>query len=406
MAFLKPEEQLRELKKGIVDLVSEEELLEKLKKSYKENKPLRIKAGFDPSRPELHLGHTVLLNKMRQFQQLGHHVIFLIGDFTAMIGDPTGKNETRPTLTEEEVKINAKTYADQVFHVLDPEKTEVAYNNVWMKKFTPRDFIQLAACYNVARMLERDDFEKRYRSGQSISVHEFLYPLVQAYDSVALKSDVELGGSDQRFNLLVGRDIQKAYGLSPQCILTMPLLEGLDGVQKMSKSYDNYIGLEEAPREIFGKTMSLSDEMMVRYYELLTDWSVDQVSELKSDLESGKQHPRNVKVELAKIFVERFHDKEAAEGAEKEFNEIFVKKGIPDDMPEFSMGAGEVRVLALLTDTKLCGSGGEARRLVRGKAVQWDGDKVTDENAQISLVAGKEYILKAGKKRFAKIKVN
>ena len=275
MFKLNPEQQLTELKKGISDLISEEELYKKLKDSYQKKKPLRVKCGFDPSRPDLHFGHTVVINKMKQFQDLGHHVIFLIGDFTGLIGDPTGKNETRPVLTPKEIKENAKTYTEQVNKILAPEKTEVAYNSHWMNPFSTTDFIRLSSHYTIARMLERDDFEKRYKSQQPIGIHEFLYPLVQAYDSVALKADVELGGLDQKFNLLVGRDIQKSYGLTPQCILMVPILEGLDGIQKMSKSLDNYISLKDPPKEMFGKTMRLTDELMIRYYELLTDKTVE-----------------------------------------------------------------------------------------------------------------------------------
>jgi tyrosyl-tRNA synthetase len=403
--MMDPKEQFRELMKGIPDIVSEEELQKKLNKSYESKKPLRIKAGFDPTRPDLHLGHTVLINKMRQFQQMGHHVIFLIGDFTALIGDPTGKSETRPALTEEEIRENAETYARQVFHILDKDKTEIAYNSTWMNKFSPQDFIKLAAQYNVARMLERDDFSKRFKSGQSISVHEFLYPLVQGYDSVALDADIELGGTDQRFNLLVGRDLQKSYEKEQQVIMMVPLLEGLDGIQKMSKSYDNYIAVEDSPKDMFGKTMRLSDDMMVRYYELLTDMTVDEVAHLKEEISSGKKHPRDVKVALGKEFVKRFHSEQDAENAVREFNEIFVNKGTPDDMPEVGMKAGEVGLLQLLKDANLVASMGEARRLVRGNAVSIDGEKISDEKAQISLVSGNEFVLKAGKKKFVKVRI-
>jgi tyrosyl-tRNA synthetase len=305
-----PKEQLKLLMKGVADIVSEKDLLDKLYLSQKEKRPLRIKAGFDPNRPDLHVGHTVLINKMRQFQQLGHHVMFLIGDFTALIGDPSGKNETRPALTPEEVKENAKTYARQVFKILDPDKTEVMYNNAWMGKFSAADFIRLASHYTVARIMERDDFSKRYKSGTPIAVHEFMYPLVQGYDSVVMKADVELGGTDQRFNLLVGRELQKSYGQSPQVVMMTPILEGTDGVQKMSKSLNNYIGVEDSPKDMFGKTMSVSDEMMYKYYELLTDLTVDEIKALKKE-----KHPRDVKVNLAKILVDRFHGKEAAENA-------------------------------------------------------------------------------------------
>jgi tyrosyl-tRNA synthetase len=407
MFSLTPEEQLKELKKGAVELVSDKELLAKLEKSYKEKKPLHIKAGFDPSRPDLHLGHTVLMNKMKQFQDLGHEVIFLIGDFTAMIGDPTGKNETRPALTVEEVRLNAETYARQVFKILDPEKTVVDYNSRWMNKFSAADFIRLSSQYTVARMIERDDFSKRFKEQQSICIHEFLYPLVQGYDSVALKADVELGGTDQKFNLLVGRDLQKSYGVAQQCILTMPILEGLDGVQKMSKSLDNYIGVKDSPRDMFGKTMKLSDELMIRYYELLTDLTTGELDKLKQDLIEGQKHPRDAKVELGHFFVSRFHGKQEADQAIEEFNRMFKEKGLPDDMPEKEMAAeGDVWICHLLKDAGLSGSTSEARRLIQGRAVEWDGEKVEDPQLKVVLKAGQEFVLKAGKKKFVRIKVN
>ncbi len=404
MGFKDPKEQLRLLKKGIVDLETEPELLKKLTWSFENNKPLRIKAGFDPNRPDLHIGHTVLLNKMRQFQELGHHCLFLIGDFTALIGDPTGRNETRPALTEAEVKENAKTYARQVFKVLNENKTETVYNSHWMNKFTPVDFIKLAGQYTVARMLERDDFTKRFKSNLPISIHEFLYPLVQGYDSVALKSDVELGGTDQRFNLLVGREMQKSYGQAPQCIMTVPLLEGLDGVQKMSKSYDNYIAVEDTPRDIFGKTMRVSDVLMMRYYELLTDLTVDEIDQLKKDMASGKLHPRTAKVNLAKILTARFYSQDIAEKSEAEFNEIFVKKGLPDEIAEVSFQpAQDVWICQIMKEAKLTESTSEAKRLIAGKAVEINGEKILDEKKKYNLTPGLELVIKAGKKRFAKV---
>lgn len=406
MSFKDPKEQLRLLKKGVVDLETDADLLKKLNYSFEKNRPLRIKAGFDPSRPDLHIGHTVLLNKMRQFQELGHHCLFLIGDFTALIGDPTGRNETRPALTPEEIAENAKTYARQVFKVLDQKKTEVVYNSHWMNKFQASDFIKLTAQYTVARMLEREDFTKRFKSGQPISIHEFLYPLVQGYDSVAMKADVELGGTDQLFNLLMGREMQKSYAQAPQVIMTVPILEGLDGVQKMSKSYNNYIAVEDSPREMFGKTMRVSDELMVRYYELLTDFTVDDISKLKEDLKSGKKHPRDTKVQLAKLLVERFHSNEAAIAAEKEFNEIFVNKGLPDEIPEFTVNSGgEVWICQIMKDAKLTESTSEAKRLIQGKAVEINGEKLTDDKKKYQLTSGLELLIKAGKKRFAKVKV-
>ncbi|MCH2534770.1 MAG: tyrosine--tRNA ligase [Bdellovibrionales bacterium] len=401
-----PEEQLKILKQGCVDIVSEAEILEKLKKAYKDNKPLKIKLGMDPSRPDLHLGHVVVLNKLRVWQQMGHEVYFLIGDFTAMIGDPTGKNETRPALTKEEVKENSKTYARQVFKVLDPEMTKVVYNSHWMDEMSSSDMIRLAGQYTVARMLERDDFHKRFNNEQSICVHEFLYPLVQAYDSVALHSDVELGGTDQRFNLLVGRDIQKAYNQKPQCIMTMPILEGLDGVQKMSKSLNNYIAIEDSPQDMFGKTMRLSDELMVRYYELLTDIRPEELQSLKEDLKSGKKHPKEAKVDLGKYFVELFYSKEEAEIAASEFEKVFKQKSLPTNMPEHSVEANpEKWICQLISELKMASSNSEARRLVQGRAVEWDEKKVEDANTKLELKSGSEHILKVGKKKFAKIKV-
>ena len=397
--MMSPEDQLAELKKGTVDLISDKELLAKLKKSHKEKKPLRIKAGFDPSRPDLHLGHCVLINKLKQFQDLGHEVVFLIGDFTAMIGDPTGKNVTRPALTEAEIKENSKTYAEQVFKILDKKKTTVEYNSKWMNKFKPQDFIKLASQYTIARMLERDDFSKRYKEQTPISVHEFLYPLVQGYDSVALKSDVELGGTDQLFNILVGRELQKGEGQEQQCVLTVPILEGLDGVQKMSKSLDNYIGVDENPKDMFGKTMRLSDELMHKYYLLLTNKTLKELDEVK------KMHPRDAKVALAKYFVDQFHGAGAGDKAEEEFNRIFKSGGTPDNIAEFKLKAGSVAILQLMVDTKLATSKSEARRLVQGNAVEWKGEKIKDPNAALELIAGEDAILKAGKKKFAKVLV-
>ena len=377
-----------------------------MKKSAKYNKPLRIKACFDPNRPDLHIGHTVLLNKLRQFQRLGHHVIFLIGDFTAMIGDPSGRNEARPPLSREGIEKNAETYARQVYKVLDKEKTEVAYNSTWMMKFTPADFIKLASQYTVARMLERDDFTKRHQSQTPIYIHEFLYPLVQGYDSVALKADVELGGTDQKFNLLVGRELQKSYGQEQQCILTMPLLVGLDGVQKMSKSADNYIGVEDTPRDMFGKTMRVSDDLMFRYYELLTDITVDELAQLRADVNSGKKHPRAVKVELARTLVERFHGKEAGDKAIEEFDRIFVNKGLPDEIPTKNIEAqSQVGVCKLMVDMGLATTNSEARRLIEGKALERDGQKVDDPQLKWNLQKGDSFVLKAGKKKFVRVQV-
>lgn len=406
MFKLSPEEQLFELKKGVVDIVSEVELLAKLKESFKKQAPLRIKAGFDPSRPDLHIGHTVLINKLRQFQELGHHVIFLIGDFTAMIGDPSGRNQTRPALTEEECAENAKTYAAQVFKILDKNKTEISYNSAWFKKFTSAQFIQLASQYTVARMLERDDFTKRYKEQVPISMHELLYPLVQGYDSVALKADVELGGTDQRFNLLVGRDIQKSYGVSQQCIMTTPILEGLDGVQKMSKSLNNYIAVDDSPKDMFGKTMRVSDELMIRYYELLTNITVGDLEKLKAELVSGSKHPRDVKVELAKALVTRFHSASAASSAEDEFNRVFAGGGIPDDIPEVQVSPeAEIGIIPLLVKLGLASSNGEAKRAIEGKAVELRSEKITNWKLNLILNSGDSFIIRNGKKKYAKVVV-
>ncbi len=406
MKFRPVEEQLKQIRLGASEIVSEAELAKKLQKSLTEGKPLRIKAGFDPSRPDLHIGHTVLLNKLRQFQLLGHHIIFLIGDFTALIGDPAGRNEARPALTREEVQANAATYARQVYKVLDKEKTEVAYNSTWMMKFSSVDFIRLASQYTVARMLERDDFTKRYQGQTPIYMHEFLYPLVQGYDSVALKADVELGGTDQKFNLLVGRDLQKSAGLEPQCVLTIPLLEGLDGVQKMSKSLDNYIAVEDTPRDIFGKTMRVSDQLMLRYYELLTDITADELTALAQQLKSGEKHPRAVKVELARTLVNRFHGEDAAKRAVEEFDRIFVNKGLPDEIPvKVIQAVGEIGMTKLMVEAGLAATNSEARRLIEGGAVERDGEKIADPQLKCVLASGDSFVLKAGKKKFVRVQV-
>lgn len=403
MNFLKPEEQLELIKHGAVDFISDHEFLKKLKKSYETKKPLRIKLGADPNRPDIHLGHTVVINKLKVLQDLGHHIQFLIGDFTALIGDPTGKNTTRPILSREEIDQNAKSYAQQIFKILDPEKTEIVYNSHWLLKLTSIDFIKLSAKYTVARMLERDDFTNRYKSGTPISLHEFMYPLCQGYDSVALKSDLELGGTDQKFNLLVGRDLQQAYQQEAQCILTMPILEGLDGVQKMSKSLDNYIGVNEPAKDIFGKTMRVSDELMFRYYELLTDLKPQQVQMLKDDVLQKRKHPREVKVNLAKFLVARFHSQSAAQQAEDEFNRIFVEKGLPDQLDEVFLAAGSLGLVQLMTQVGFASSNGEATRLIAGGGVSLDQQKVSDPKLKIELIAGQSFILKAGKKKFVKI---
>ena len=400
--MMRPEEQVERIQFGSVDLISKGDLLNKLKRG----KPLKIKFGADPTRPDIHLGHTVVINKMRTFQELGHHVQFLIGDFTALIGDPSGRNQTRPLLTRDEIEENAKTYATQIYKILDPEKTEIVYNSKWLYPFTSQDWISLASKYTVARMLEREDFTKRYKSGTPISIHEFLYPLTQGYDSVALKSDVELGGTDQLFNLLVGRDLQSHYQQEPQVVLTMPLLEGLDGVHKMSKSMDNYISVVETPKDMFGKTMRVSDELMYRYYQLLTDIKPHELEQLKRDVESGKKHPRDVKVNLAKFLVTRFHSQTAAQAAEDEFNRIFAQKGLPDQIQEIEFTEeSQVSLTNILVKAQVCQSNSEAARLIEGGGVQLNSEKIQDKKFKMDLRTDGNYLIKAGKKHFFKIKV-
>ncbi len=403
MKDLSPEEQLRYLKRGTVEIIEEEELLAKLKRACETGTPLRVKAGFDPTAPDLHLGHTVLLHKMRHFQDLGHEVYFLIGDFTAMIGDPSGRSETRPPLTKEQVLENARTYAEQVFKILDRQKTKVVFNSEWMSKFGAEDFIRLCAKYTVARMLEREDFKKRFESGRPIAIHELIYPLIQAYDSVALKADVELGGTDQRFNLLVGRDIQREYGQEPQVIITVPILEGLDGVQKMSKSLGNYVGITEPPQEMFGKLMSISDELMWRYYELLTDVPLEEISRLKEEAYAGRINPKDLKIRLAKEIVARYHSPEAAEKAAQEFERVFARKEIPKDIPTVSVSSGEVWLPKFFKEQSLVRSTSEGKRLLAQGGVQIDGRKVREENFVFS--PRKEHVFRIGKKRFLKVVV-
>ena len=401
--MLSPQDQIERIKFGAVDFISESDMLKKITKSFEQKKPLNIKLGADPNRPDIHLGHTVIINKLKVLQDLGHHIHFLIGDFTALIGDPTGKNTTRPILSREEILENSKSYADQIFKILDPEKTQIVYNSDWLMKLTAIDFIKLSAQYTVAQMIERDDFTKRYKSGTPISIHEFLYPLCQGYDSVALKTDLELGGTDQKFNLLVGRDLQSKYGQAPQCILTMPILEGLDGINKMSKSLDNYIGVNEIPKDMFGKTMRISDELMYRWYELLTDLNPNDIMQLKADVKSGKKHPRDVKVNLAKFLVNRFHSSSAAQNAEEEFNRIFADKGLPDVIEEFVIDQAGLTIVQLLVKSGCAGSNGEATRLIAGGAVSLDQQKIEDPKLMVILKKGENLILKAGKKKFFKI---
>jgi len=396
-------EQMAVIKRGAVEILVEKELEEKLEKSLKSGVPLKIKAGFDPTAPDLHLGHTVLIHKLRQFQQLGHEINFLIGDFTGMIGDPTGKSETRKVLTREDVLRNAETYKEQVFKILDPEKTKVVFNSDWLNELGCGGMIALASKYTVARMLERDDFHKRYNSQQPIAIHEFLYPLIQGYDSVALNSDVELGGTDQKFNLLMGRELQREWGQSPQCVLTMPLLEGLDGVNKMSKSLGNYIGINEPADEIFGKIMSISDDLMIRYYELLSDMPLAELDQLKASLKDRSLHPMATKKALGREIVSRFHGAGAGEAAEENFVKRFKENEIPDEMPQvgFAVADGTVLLAKAMTEAGLTKSNGEGRRAIDGGGVKLNGEKVSDTN--LELTAAGEYIVQIGKRRFARI---
>jgi tyrosyl-tRNA synthetase len=386
------------LKRGVEEILPEKELDERLK----EGKPLCIKAGFDPTAPDLHLGHTVLLNKLRQFQDMGHRIIFLIGDFTGMIGDPTGKNITRKPLTKEEVLVNAETYKKQVFKVLDPEKTEVVFNSHWLGRFTPADMIRLAASTTVARMLERDDFSKRFKSGQPIAIHEFLYPLLMGYDSVELKADVELGGTDQKFNLLMGRELQKQAGQKQQLVMMLPLLEGLDGVNKMSKSLGNYIGIDEEPGEMFGKIMSISDELMWRYFDLLSFKSADEIQAYKAEVEGGA-NPRDTKFLLGEEIVERFHGKAAAIAAKEEFTARFKDGAMPSVIPEFEFEVGSEGMMIghLLKEAKLVSTMSDALRMIKQGAVKLDGERVSDRH--LTLQAGQNSVVQVGKRRFAKV---
>jgi tyrosyl-tRNA synthetase len=396
-------EQLEYIQKGSVDLIREEELVEKLKRAQKTGKPLRVKAGFDPTAPDIHLGHTVLIRKMKHFQDLGHTAIFLIGDFTGLIGDPSGRNATRKQLTKEEVLENAETYKAQIFKILHPEKTVIDFNSRWFMELGAEGFIRLASRYTVARILEREDFANRLKSQLPISMHELLYPLVQGYDSVALEADVELGGTDQKFNLLVGRDLQREYGQESQIVLTMPLLEGLDGVQKMSKSLGNYIGINESPKEQFGKVMSISDEMMFRYYELVTDMPMREIQALRSEVESGKRHPMEVKADLAVQIITHYHGAAAAQGARAEFNRVFRQGAVPENIEtkEVHLDGGALRLTKLLPSLGLAPSNTEAQRLIESGAVHLNDSRVTDVKAEISSPG--EYIFKVGKRRFLRV---
>ncbi|MGC9458487.1 tyrosine--tRNA ligase [Vibrio genomosp. F10] len=390
------EAALAEIKRGVDELIPEEELIAKLK----ENRPLRIKLGADPTAPDIHLGHTVILNKLRAFQELGHDVTFLIGDFTGMVGDPTGKNTTRPPLTREDVLRNAETYKEQVFKILDPAKTKIQFNSEWLSELGAEGMIRLASNLTVARMLERDDFKKRYAGGQPIAIHEFMYPLLQGYDSVAMETDVELGGTDQKFNLLMGRELQKGHGQKPQVVLTMPLLVGLDGEKKMSKSAHNYIGVSEAPSEMFGKIMSISDVLMWSYYELLSFRPLEEIEQFKADVEAGK-NPRDIKVLLAKEIIARFHSEADADAAEQEFVNRFAKNQIPDEMPEFTFEAG-LPVSNILKEAGLCASTSDAMRMVKQGAAKIEGEKVAD--AKFAPEVG-TYVFQVGKRKFARITI-
>ena len=395
------EESLALIKRGADELLVESELAEKLKSG----RPLRVKAGFDPTAPDLHLGHTVLINKLRHFQELGHHIMFLIGDFTGMIGDPSGKNAARPPLTREQVLENAATYQEQVFKILDPEKTEICFNSAWIEPLGTSGMIRLAAKYTVARMLERDDFSKRYRGGQPIAIHEFLYPLCQGYDSVAMKADVELGGTDQKFNLLVGRELQKHYGQVPQCVLMMPLLEGLDGVNKMSKSLGNYVGISEPPREIFGKLMSITDELMWRYFELLSFRSAGEIAALRREVEEGR-NPRDAKVQLAQEIVARFYDAKAAEDALSDFEARFRQGAIPDDLDEVVLAAkdGTLAIVQVLRLAGLTASTSEAMRVIAQGGVKIDGERLASKD--VELPSGVTCVIQVGKRKFARVTIS
>lgn len=396
------DEQIALIERGVVDCISREELVKKLEKSARTGIPLKIKAGFDPTAPDLHLGHTVLLQKLKHFQDLGHDVYFLIGDFTGMIGDPTGKSETRKALTVEQVAKNAESYKEQVFKILDPDRTQVVFNSTWLGKLDSYDMIRLASELTVARMFEREDFRTRFETGKPISIHEFLYPLIQGYDSVALQADVELGGTDQLFNVLMGRDLQRSRGQEPQVVLTLPLLEGLDGVNKMSKSLGNYIGITEPADSIYGKVLSISDDLMFRYYDLLSDLSRSEIAVLKAQLANGEAHPKEVKKRLARELTARFHSPAAAVAAEENFEKVFQKGGLPDVIPEIRLAAnGDIWVPQLLVDAGLVTSTSDGRRMIQQGAVSLDGERVGDQGLKVQ--AAGEILVKVGKRRFCRV---
>lgn len=402
--MISAQEQVRQIKHGVADLIREEELLKKIERSIKENKPLTIKLGLDPTAPDIHLGHTVPLRKLKLFQDFGHQVVIIIGGFTARIGDPSGKSVTRPPLTKEQVAENAATYKEQIFKILDKDKTIIRDNSEWLEEMNFADVLRLASRYTVARMMERDDFNKRFKEGRAIGIHEFMYPLMQGYDSVAIKADVEFGGTDQTFNVLMGRTLQADEGQEPQVVITMPLLEGLDGVQKMSKSLGNYIGISEAPKEMYGKSMSIPDELMMRYFMLVTDMTIEEQEALEAKLESGEAHPRDVKMQLARTIVRLYHGEEAALEAEEEFKRVFQQHALPIDIPEYEMATpeGPVFVPQFCTDAGLTASNGEARRSIKAGAFKINGEKYTEEN--ITLEDG--MIVQVGKRKFVKVKFN
>lgn len=402
--MISAQEQVRQIKHGVADLINEQDLVKKIEKSIKENKPLVVKLGLDPTAPDIHLGHTVPLRKLRLFQEFGHQVVIVIGGFTARIGDPTGKSVTRPPLTKEEVLKNAETYKTQIFKVLDPEKTIVRDNSEWLESMNFADVLRLASSYTVARMMERDDFSKRFKEGRPIGVHEFMYPLMQGHDSVALHADVEFGGTDQTFNLLMGRHLQELEGQEPQVVITMPLLEGLDGIQKMSKSLGNFIGIDEEPKEMYGKAMSIPDELMMRYFMLVTDMSIEEQEDMAKRLESGELHPRDAKMQLARTIVRLYHGEEAALEAEEEFKRVFQQRAMPTDIPEYAMDAPTepIFVPQFCTDAGLTASNGEARRSIKAGAFKVNGEKYTEENLKLE----DGMIVQVGKRKFVKIKFN
>jgi len=397
--YISVKEQMEILSRGTVEIIPEEELKEKIERSIKENRPLKVKMGADPSAPDLHLGHTVPLRKLRQFQQLGHEIYFLIGDFTGMIGDPTGRSQTRKRLTKEEVIKNAETYKRQIFKILDPDKTKIVFNSEWCSRMNFSDVLELTAHYTVARMLERDDFSKRYKEGKPISMVEFMYPLIQGYDSVMLKADVEIGGTDQKFNLLVGRDLQREYGQDAQVVMTMPLLEGTDGINKMSKSLGNYIGISEEPDQIFGKIMSIPDSLILKYFELLTDVPIDTIKKYERQMKEG-ENPRNIKVILGKTIVSQYYNENEAEKAFVEFERIFKEKGLPDEIEEYKIN-GKTTLIEVLIESKLLPSKSEVRRMLAQNAISIDGQRVVNENLELN--EGEAKIIKVGKRKFLKV---